>query len=78
MDIITKILDFICFGKSRVGAIIDEKGGFRLVITQGWRLKFHVGPGETIFVLPGFVKEPVPWGEIPSLMERAKEYAGYK
>ncbi len=61
---------------SAVAGIVDSKGGLRVVVTQRWRMRFHVGKGERLFVLPGVrVQEPVPWGQVQAdLIERVKTY----
>jgi hypothetical protein len=47
-------------GSSAVAGILDRSGGLRVVVTESWRMRFHVGPGERLFVIPGLqVREPV-------------------
>lgn len=60
---------------SAVAGIIDRKGGLRVVVTQRWRMRHHVGKGERLFVLPDCnVNEPVPWDDIPPLIERVQKH----
>jgi hypothetical protein len=60
---------------SAVAGILDPKGGFRVVVTQRWRMRHHVAKGEMLFVVPGYLKqEPVPWHEIPVMIRRVELY----
>ena len=61
---------------SAVAGIIDKNGGLRVVVTERWRMKYHVKKGEKIFVVPNLkVQEPVAWGkETVDLIERVKTY----
>lgn len=60
---------------SSVAGILNRKGGLRVVVTQRWRMRQHVSKGERLFVLPGYkVKEPVPWNEIPALIEGVQKH----
>jgi hypothetical protein len=60
---------------SAVAGIVDRKGGLRVVVTQRWRLRHHVNKGERLFVVPGYeVQEPVPWDDIPPLIERVQKH----
>ena len=55
---------------SAVAGIVDQQGGLRVVVTQRWRMRYHVGKKERLFVVPGVaVQEPVPWEEIPALID---------
>lgn len=61
--------------KSRVGGILETGGGVRVVVTQLWRFRFHVWPGERLFVVPGLrVDEPVPFSDIPGLIQTVNDY----
>jgi len=61
--------------KSAVAGIVGIDGGIRVVVTPRWRMKYHVGPGERLFVIPGLrVCEPVSWGEIPALINRVNAH----
>lgn len=60
---------------SAVAGILDRKGGLRVVVTQRWRMRHHLGKGERLFVLPDLdVQEPVPWNEIPPLIEKVQKH----
>lgn len=60
---------------SAVAGILDRKGGLRVIVTQRWRMRYHVGKGERLFVIPGLdVKEPVAWNDIPPLIDRVQKY----
>ena len=60
---------------SSVAGIIDKHGGMRVVVTQRWRMRHHVGKGERLFVLPEVkVQEPVPWDDIPELIARVQRH----
>jgi|SRR6516162_5282561 hypothetical protein len=60
---------------SAVAGILDTKGGLRVVVTQRFRMRHHIGKGERLFVVPGYeVEEPVPWDDIPELIERVKKH----
>ena len=60
---------------SAVAGILDKRGSFRVVVTQRWRMRHHVGKGEMLFVVPGFlIKEPVEWNYIPVLIRRVELY----
>lgn len=50
-------------------------GGLRVVVTQRWRMRYHVGKRERLFVVPDYeVEEPVPWDDIPPLIERVQKH----
>jgi hypothetical protein len=60
---------------SAVAGILDAQGGLRIVVTQRWRMKFHIGKGERAFIVPGFLlQEPVPWNYIPVMVRRVELY----
>jgi hypothetical protein len=62
-------------GLSAVAGILDAKGGLRVVVTQRWRMKFHVCDGDKLFLVPGFlIQEPVEWNYIPILIRRVELY----
>jgi len=64
---------------SAVAAIVDVKGRIRIVITERWRMRYHVAPGERLFVVPNFeVLEPVDLAYIPGIVERAERYVKKK
>lgn len=55
---------------SSVAGILDKQGGLRVVVTQRRRMHHHVAKGERLFVVPGLeVQEPVPWNDIPAVVE---------
>lgn len=63
---------------SAVAGIVDKKGGLRVVVTQRWRMRHHVGKGERLFVLPDLeVSEPVPWDDIPPLVDRVHRHVAH-
>lgn len=60
---------------SAVAGILDARGGIRVVITEPWRMCFHVARGERLFVVHGLrVREPVGWSDVPQLIETVKSY----
>jgi hypothetical protein len=60
---------------SAVAGILDRYGGLRVVVTEPWRMRFHVRRGELLFVVPEFkIREPVPWDYIPILIRRVELY----
>jgi hypothetical protein len=60
---------------SNVAGILDSKGGLRVVVTQRAQMRHHLGKGEKLFVVPGFlIKEPVPWHYIPVMIRRVELY----
>jgi len=60
---------------SAVAGIVDRNGGVRTVVTQRWRMRHHVKKGEQLFVVPGFfVQEPVPWDEIPIVIDIVQKH----
>lgn len=60
---------------SAVAGIIDNYGGFRVVVTEPWRMIHHVGRGEHLFIVPGLlVTEPIAWHDIPGLIKRAEAH----
>lgn len=61
-------------GLSAVAGIMEKQGGIRVVVTERWRLRYHVKKGERLFITPIEVKEPVPWDEIPTLIEKVQKH----
>jgi len=60
---------------SAVAGVLGKAGDLRVVVTQRWRLRHHVHKGERLFVVPGFeVQEPVPWGNIPYVVDRVEKH----
>src|SRR4030095_7852042 len=60
---------------SAVAGILDNAGGLRVVVTQRWRFRHHVKKGERLFVVPDLnVQEPVPWDDIPPLIETVQKH----
>jgi hypothetical protein len=63
---------------SSVAGIVDRKGGLRVVVTQRWRMRHHVNKGERLFVVPGLeISEPVPWDDIPPLIETVQKHVAH-
>ena len=61
---------------SVVGAIIKDGKVVRVVVTQRYRIKNHVGKGESVYIVPKLVvKEPVAWNNIPWVIKQAEDYA---
>lgn len=59
---------------SDLAAIVDIYGGFRVVVAPARTFCHHVGPGERLFIVPGFkIREPVPWEKIPWVIATAKK-----
>lgn len=64
--------DIIHGRRSSVAAIVDVHGGIRVVVTPRWRMRFHCGEGERLYIVPGLrVKEPVEWDRVPRVIECA-------
>ncbi len=60
---------------SAVAGIIGRDGGLRVVVTQRWRMRHHVGKGEKLFVVPDYeVEEPVLWDDIAPLIARVQRH----
>lgn len=60
---------------SAVAAILKPDGGFRVVVTQIYRMAHHVAKGERIFIVPKLrVKEPIPFDESHDVIEAARKY----
>jgi len=60
---------------SAVAGIVDRKGGLRVVVTQRWRMRHHVKRNERLYVVPDLeVQEPVPWNEVPPLIEKVQKH----
>jgi len=60
---------------SAVAGIVDKRGGLRVVVACKETLGHHLTEGERIFVVPGMlVQEPVPWDEIPAVIERVQKH----
>lgn len=60
---------------SAVAGIIDRNGGMRVVVTPKWRMSYHVDRGERIFIVPDLeVEEPIPWDDVPALIERVQKH----
>ena len=61
--------------RSAVAGIVDRGGGLRVVVTERWRMQFHAGEGEKLYIVPGLeVDEPVDRGNVPYLIDRVKTY----
>ena len=61
--------------KSAVAGIIDGDGNFRVVVTERWRMRHHVGKDERLFVVPKLrVQEPVSLGNVPALIELVQKH----
>ncbi len=60
---------------SAVAGIIDTGGGLRIVVTEHWRMHYHVRKGERLFVVPDLlVQEPVPWDMIPAVIHKTEKH----
>ena len=60
---------------SAVAGIVGSNGDFRVVVTQRWRMKYHVKKGERLFVLPDCkVQEPVSVEDAWPLINRVQEH----
>jgi len=61
--------------KSAVAGIIDQNGGLRVVVTQRWRMRYHVKKGERLFIVPHLkVQEPVLGKDQIDLIARVESY----
>ena len=61
---------------SSVALIVGADGCSRVVVTQRWRMMFHVERGERLFVVPGLkVVEPVQWADVPRIVAAALAHA---
>ena len=62
-------------GHSGLAGIIDIWGGLRIVVTEPWRMRVHLGRGEHLFFLPDiWLAEPVPWHRIPGIVKAVELY----
>ena len=61
---------------SAVAGIVDRNGVLlRVVVTQRWRMRNHVGKGERLFVVPGMqVQEPIPHKDVAPLIEKVRKH----
>jgi hypothetical protein len=56
-----------------VAGILDGYGGWHVVVAPRKTLKHHVRPGQIMVIVPHFsVQEPVPYDDIPSVINRAE------
>lgn len=63
---------------SIVAAILDGYGGAPVVVVDRDSLHHHVRPGMIPIVIPGlFVREPIPWENVPRLLARVDAYVDY-
>jgi hypothetical protein len=61
--------------KSHVAGIISPNGAVRYVVTEKWRFKYHLQPGERLFVVPKLrVREPIVWEQIPTLINAVNDH----
>jgi len=64
---------------SSVACIVDKWGGRRVVVTELWRMKFHINHerAERLYVVPGLlIQEPFDAiAEAPRLISAAEGYA---
>jgi hypothetical protein len=61
--------------KSAVAGILDANGGLRVVVTQPWLFRNHLGKGERLFVLPRtLVQEPLSTTQAEPLIEAVTRY----
>lgn len=62
-------------GPSGLAGIVDVWGGMRVIVSEPWRLIYHLGIGEHVFLLPGiWLAEPVPWHCIPGIIIAVEQY----
>ncbi len=62
---------------SRVAGIVDNLGGFRVVVTDRPDFKAHLNAErkEELFEVPlFFVQQPIEWNLIPQVIGRATDY----
>ena len=66
--------------KSAVAGIVDANGGLRVVVTEHWRMGFHVRHGERLFIVPDLeVQEPLSMAQAAPIIEIVKKHiAGLK
>jgi hypothetical protein len=56
-----------------IALILDSYGGARTIVADRRSLKANVRPDELCHVVPGLlVHEPIAWGDIPFVIERAR------
>lgn len=61
---------------SRLFTVVERGGGWRMVVTEFWRIKFHVHDGERAVMVPKVrIAEPVDWHDIPRTVKLAERYA---
>jgi hypothetical protein len=61
--------------RSAVAAILDGYGGWHVAVEKPHQMWRHHRPGQLCLVVPDFtVIEPVPWDDIPSVINRAQAH----
>lgn len=61
--------------KSSVAGIIDQWGGLRIVVAHPRSFKYHLAPGEKLFVVPNMkVEEPVPYFDWPMIEKATRKH----
>jgi hypothetical protein len=59
---------------SIVAGIVDKDGNLtRLVVTYPGGLRYHIGKGESVVVLPGLVQEPISNDQAHGLIQRLEK-----
>lgn len=58
-----------------VAGVLDGYGGIHVVVALEESFPQHVRPGQILIPLPSYyVKTPVPWNDIPTLIARVEWY----
>ena len=56
-------------------AVLDGRGGMRVVITDGDPYAHLTAPGERLIIVPGYtIEEPVPLEDIPGIVAKVEEF----
>jgi len=59
---------------SAVAGIVDANGGIRVVVSELENMHNHLEKGEKLYLLSEYVEEPVPYNEVPSLINRVRRH----
>jgi len=57
-----------------VAGILNDRNAVRVVCGPLENMHCHIFPGDRLFVLPIQVPDPVPWNDIPNLIETVEKY----
>jgi hypothetical protein len=61
---------------SRLFMVLDHGGGWRIVVTRKWEIRYHVAQGEKAIEVPKVrIAEPVEWDDIGRTITLVERYA---